>query len=286
MALFDVLPMSITGPNAALLPRVPVSDPIESAGSLMLIDPTHPVLPWAGGVPATGTLLPNVLWKTASQLIAGATQANLSPTLTSSGLIAPKGLIERTAKGALHGIISVAQDTAGGNTLRILYPDNVAQYVLDNKTHKYFLSLWMRVTKEPEAIATTAVYSTLQSAANFALAIRSSNNQPTPANQRNNGSRVVGMYQINMAATPDLVLTPPLTTKLAWGAGNAAIPSGDQVGKHGSRAIYRIYLEDMTVSGRSYAEIDAIDSELYAKEVTGAGGRYYGDTFTSPATLP
>lgn len=48
----------------------------------------------------------------------------------------------------------------------------------------------------------------------------------------------------------------------------------------------RAYVEDLTVSGRTYAEVDAIDHALYTKEVLTPGSRYYGDTFTDPATIP
>lgn len=53
-----------------------------------------------------------------------------------------------------------------------------------------------------------------------------------------------------------------------------------------SSIFYRAYIEDLTVSGRTYAEVDAIDYALYTKEVLTPGGRYYGDTYTDPATIP
>lgn len=34
------------------------------------------------------------------------------------------------------------------------------------------------------------------------------------------------------------------------------------------------------------AEVDAIDHALYTSHVLTAGGRYFGDTFTDPATIP
>ena len=53
-----------------------------------------------------------------------------------------------------------------------------------------------------------------------------------------------------------------------------------------SHIVYRLYLEDLTVSGRSYATVDALSWAEYQKQVLTPGGRYYGDTFTDPATLP
>jgi len=41
-----------------------------------------------------------------------------------------------------------------------------------------------------------------------------------------------------------------------------------------------MYLEDLTVSGRTYADVDALDNALYT-EAFGAGGAYSGDTYTA-----
>ncbi|MCB4842518.1 hypothetical protein LHV18_18025, partial [Providencia rettgeri] len=46
---------------------------------------------------------------------------------------------------------------------------------------------------------------------------------------------------------------------------------------------YRAYIEDLTVSGRTWDEVNAIDKAMYEKEVISVGGRYFGDTFTAPA---
>ncbi|MCF6764112.1 hypothetical protein, partial [Pseudomonas fragi] len=51
-----------------------------------------------------------------------------------------------------------------------------------------------------------------------------------------------------------------------------------------SRIIYRAYGEDLTVSGRNYAEVEALDYALFL-EAFAPGGKFYGDTFTSPSAL-
>jgi hypothetical protein len=63
--------------------------------------------------------------------------------------------------------------------------------------------------------------------------------------------------------------------------GNSA--NKDKIDSH---IIYRFYLEDLTVSGRSYATVDALSWAEYTKHVLTVGGRYYNDTFTSPSTIP
>jgi hypothetical protein len=41
-------------------PKLADVDPIESPGSLLLIDPMHPAGSWSAGVPATATTVPNL----------------------------------------------------------------------------------------------------------------------------------------------------------------------------------------------------------------------------------
>lgn len=48
--------------------------------------------------------------------------------------------------------------------------------------------------------------------------------------------------------------------------------------------LYRAYLEDLTESGRTYAEVDAIDTAEYVKAFN-PDGRYHDDLWTPPATL-
>lgn len=47
-----------------------------------------------------------------------------------------------------------------------------------------------------------------------------------------------------------------------------------------SYILYRMYLEDLTVSGRTYAQVDAIDYAMWQTAFS-AGGKFYGDTFTA-----
>lgn len=68
-----------------------------------------------------------------------------------------------------------------------------------------------------------------------------------------------------------------------FNAGAASTTTKDTAPSH---ILYRLYLEDLTVSGRSHADVAAIDHALYTEEVLTDGGRYYADTFTDPATLP
>ncbi|WP_171495393.1 hypothetical protein, partial [Acinetobacter soli] len=51
-----------------------------------------------------------------------------------------------------------------------------------------------------------------------------------------------------------------------------------------SLIIYRIYIEDLNASGRTFAEVKAIDDAEFEKAFA-VGGRFYGDTWSDPATI-
>jgi hypothetical protein len=67
------------------------------------------------------------------------------------------------------------------------------------------------------------------------------------------------------------------------GIGNELFPHPSQWPSSGIH--YRSYIEDLTVSGRSFATVDALDKSEYSKHVLTAGGRYYNDTYTAPASF-
>jgi hypothetical protein len=75
-------------------------------------------------------------------------------------------------------------------------------------------------------------------------------------------------------------ITTLRNTLAMWGALNAYSTAMGGSTAAPSFILYRFYLEDLTVSGRSYAEVDAIDYALWQTDF-GAGGRFAGDTFTA-----
>lgn len=51
-----------------------------------------------------------------------------------------------------------------------------------------------------------------------------------------------------------------------------------------SYVLYRVYIEDLSLSGRTYEQVKSIDDAEHAKAF-GIGGRFHGDTWSNPATL-
>lgn len=277
---------TLTDTNA---PRLTIIDPIESAGSMLLIEPMHPSQQWAAGTPATGAVIPNLL---NGMLGTGDATLDIAGSVTNG----VRGILERSGKGGLHGIISQAETLPSGSGIKIAPSPALFAYVYANLGHEYYISAWDRLTRvNPDAAASpTRDYSTASTTGTgIAHAAPATWNIPSSILL---GSRVLGnalggrFANVAVGAAVMANSSAMNGTALPVWAG-AALTYNQSVlatrnGKWPSFVFYRVYIEDLTVSGRTYAQVDAIDYALYTKEVLTPGGRYYGDTFTDPATLP
>ena len=288
------LPLTFVGADVALLPTVPLIDPIESAGSLLLTDLTHPKGGWAAGAPANGTKMPNLLGANALSILGSGVADDVKPTiLRGAGWNGTDGILERTSKGGLHAGIS--ETVAGGNTtFGVALPAALWTYIKSRAgaTHDFYLSLWgrrTRVSTSPSqsvlaALASATVYHmALGSTTTFGTAPEATIARATPP------TNALGAFRRSAAAVPHASLSgsndssnPHNTSIFTIGFGAGANQQTGSLSKTGSAVFYRAYLEDLTVSGRTYAQVDAIDALLYDAEVATPGGRYYGDTFTAP----
>lgn len=312
-------------------------DDILTAGSLMLIDPTHPVLPWPSGVPGNAVQVPNVAINEAKAAISGATDADVKPTVyVPAAFTGTAGKIERTGKGGLHGISPQAGTAVTQSGPSVQFPLRIIRYMLQNPRHSYYVSSWTRFTRGPSGVVEAAA---IIISGDFALG---SPVELTSAGPRS--STTVWSHRPNTApprvgyavpasvqtATPDRfsiatsdwynprgVYPAPLpgdgtddTNNGTCAAGmigfgsvlrqsgikpdGTVVPSAAIGGQSGSGAknllpskiLYRVYIEDLTVSGRSYATVDAIDAAQFSAAFNALTGRYGSDTFTDPATLP
>jgi hypothetical protein len=284
-------------------PKLAQNDPIESAGSLVLFDAMHPKNPMSSGVPATGTDLPNVLWESAIAAYGTGTEASTQPVVTYANLDGvTRGAIERSGKGGIHVILSQADARVADATvpwMLLSAPAAFGAYQVANPTNDVYLSAWYRVTR-PLRSGTVAGTYTGGSSTVAEMNQGGGNRRITLSNsgsfvRAEIGKRVpllnAAGAELANAASADWVnpITGPSAFFVAGGAGTQnVVTSGTTTNKARwpSLVLYRFYVEDLTVSGRTYAEVDAIDFSLYTKEVLTPGGRYYGDTFTNPATIP
>lgn len=264
--------------------KVATVDGIESSGSLLLVEPGHSADPWIG-VPVTTSRVPNLL-RSSADTVTG--KATMDGALVRSA-VAGKGAVERTAKGGLHVITKPTATLASDSSLTIKIPDAVADHISTNYSHRYFVSVWARTTAAKQStISNPAIpIMALQSQTAFGVELR--NTAPGARSAANvnspyNYADAVGQYRLNAEVTAlagPLGGTAPFFVQNLLQAGNAMTGTIADFGKMGSYVFYRGYIEDLTVSGRTYAQCEALDASLHA-QAFGVGGRYYGDTYTAP----
>lgn len=282
MGLKLVLP-DVTFSNLSL--PVLRDDPVlPDAGALLLLDPTHPLSPWAAGVPAT---VPNLVAGMAAELAGTAAAGMASAAVVSTFGSASEGYFERTGKGGLHGIVSQTGDVAGKYG-RIDLPTGVGDYLHANPTHDYYVSSWGKITRNGSTATSTVYYflhglAVTTAAWNLGIQSRSTGNlSAQPSTNRiglNATKETDGRYIITSAVSDrNAAITTKPTVVSRFGP-----YTGTDLHGAPSHVLYRLYVEDLTASGRTWDQVNALDVAEYTKHVKTAGGRYYADTHAAPS---
>lgn len=289
------VPGVISTPSGKLL----YNDPIMSRGSLFLFDPTHSLGEFSG-VPANADVLPNIAWDTAAEILGSGDATSLGAVAFKSEGTPGAYLHERSGLGGLHGLYS--EVTTGGagerNYFGVRTPIVLSQYLYSHRANDLFFSAWMRVTRK---IGTTsaspqAPFYYAQSTAAYLFHSQSGYGiNPTIASGNGLGARGGVNIQSAAAGTPTIINVG--TTALtgtdpgSWPGSHAVAAAGAHGAWEGANKLHplgaiieRVYIEDLTVSGRTYAEVDAIDLALHT-QAHAAGGRWYGDTYTNPGSF-
>lgn len=270
-----------------------------SAGSLTLLDFAHSANPYTGGVPAAGASLdvPNIAWKEAAALLGTSSPDKSSIpgriTVGANMRNGVKGNVEMTSKGGLHVILSQSVDLAANEGVAVGWDAAVRSFILANPTHAFYVSAWMKntrlqlgTTSNPIAKIDTSTGATASSIGN--LVANQANAFLGPVtNSRGVGVNELGLAYASWRSTVGSGANAVLGLGAYFGArGNlnasAWLANGNK--RWPSWAIYSLYLEDLTVSGRSYATVDAIDYAEFQRAFA-TGGRYAGDTHTNPSTV-
>jgi len=275
----------------ATLPVVE-NDPILSSGSLFLMDFSHS-LGLVSGVPANGTSIPNIAAAKAASLT-GVSESLLQGSFSISAT-GTDAIIERTPKLGLHVIYSQVNDTSGHYVVGKL-PSALCDYIAANKTHSFYVSLWERITRVSTSANNTPKGGLIAGNTSAVVAAWRGDNQPFPqVNQyakvtgagaiavQSAGSQKVAMASNVPVGTITSALLQANATLFSVGMYAAWISQGLHQQK--SSIIYRTYIEDLTVSGRTPAQVEAIETALF-NGFFGSGGKWAGDTFTDPATFP
>lgn len=254
------------------------SDELETRGSLLLVEPGHPVFPWAAGVPVSGSAMPNAV-DTSARAILGSSTA---PVFTFQGLNGVSGKVERTSKGALHGIVSPIATTPGSATIEL--PPALMAYLIANPTHSYYYSLWDRQTRlgadpQPQRLIVGQADSIKQHMSAYKSGMRPSAGWGTRINAANETASALGTGRHAISVNGWYSSTPatndPIEGRVKWG-GIGYFNSGAAGSNLPSFAFYRLYIEDLTVSGRTHAQVSALDDAMFTNAFA-LGGRYAND---------
>lgn len=280
-------------------PKLAKIDPLEASGSLLLVEPAHPLTGTLGAL-ANGLTVPNLFAANAAALTSGSA-ANMHAALAVSSGLSGKMLLERTGKGGIHGIVTQVDGQITSGLGVALNPSaQLRGYAGFAKAtgHQFYVSFWFRPTRLP---ATQDVVDLLFGvAANDYMYFRSqktSMGTGTPASGQTILLDTFGNTAETLATTRRSARFDAAATLNAFTPGMLGPAWGSPAGSYSEAAgtthrddspsfvFYRLYIEDLTVSGRTYATVDVLDAALYAARF-GVGGQYADDTFTSPSTLP
>jgi hypothetical protein len=276
-------------------------DRILTDGSLMLLDAVHSQGRSVGGVqtnssfgvgvPTNGSALQNIAWEEAIAAIGSGDEGSTQPLIArtdGTGMT-----LERSAKLGLHGLISQSGNLAAGVGMEINMRSTMRTYLRTNAAHKYYFSVWKRLTRPANLVGTTrpataVVQRTVASTSNYLMMFDQGYSLPNAAARLD----VVEDPGVNDDTQPTFQAigvngwsgTPPANDAelrlnlMLWGAAGAYAALAGTNGPP-SWILYRYYIEDLTVSGRSFDEIADIDHHLY-EQAFATGGKYNGDSWT------
>lgn len=264
--------------NPVGLDRIQHLDPLAVEGTLMYSEPRL----WpTGGVPATS--VPNQSeW--AVDLM-GASAADLT-----IGNSVQDGLVERGRRGTLH----VAWKRGAGTGLQSFTIQNqaVRDYIAANPGHSYLMLAAIRPTRIPaESWSVLPAYRLMgfPAGTGFAMALSVNTTDKSVITGYPIGTRT---FAQNHPLVDDTSAAAGIAAA-GWSSVSGTIPTSPSlivfhnggVGNPGmSWKYYFASIEDLTVSGRTAAEVTALAQEKLARQLT-PGGDYYDDTVTDPYTL-
>ena len=199
---------------------------------------------------------------------------------------------EWTPKGGLHIASSrTTMNSTVPESLSPAIPGAVKEYMYANPSHNYFLSAWYNLTT-PTASGYSGPQLYLGKNANGGYFFEEMQGSAgTMANlayavgARNTAGMIVEQMANSFTGTAMSNAYADFISTLHFGVGAVNGTWGPYgTNKSASAIFYRVYLEDLTVSGRTFAQVTAKDNAAYALAF-GSGGRYAGDTYTAPGTL-
>ncbi|MWV50049.1 hypothetical protein GRS96_12295 [Rathayibacter sp. VKM Ac-2803] len=272
------------------LEYVSLIDALESPGTLVLVTPGG----FGSTPPANGGTVTNRFRDQAATLI-GATPSDADLSVWSLG--ASLGVLQEiTPKGGLHVGIPVSATGNAGMDLNMKAP--LYNYLRTSGHEFYFSAHFFRTRLALTAPGTPGNGSALMSvnagvtqlASGQLVGMGSVPVMPSPpaivGKQRGVTTNVLGPVLADAAVKNT---SAALTGAVAYDSQNATLwnmgprnynAQNSRRGAQGATILYRLVVEDLTVSGRTWEQVDKIDQAIYAREF-GTGGTLLADTYTA-----
>lgn len=289
--------LRIPGAQIGAAPTPPASALLDgvSAGPLLLLYPGHPDGALEA-IPATSGPIMNLAHDLAQATIGSDPGTPVITNGISAG--SAKAKAELTSKGGIHVMQSLTAQASPYELFDVgLGGAGALAYLNANPTHDYYLGVWYRVTRAGSYSSNAHFFAGLQKGTPVGVAgDRWLMVGPTNAGvQTYHPTSASGLRS---AGTPverkDGTSAPTYFAGIGTTDAPASFAALNRIIRLGAQAsstlnalssvvVYRVYLEDLTASGRTAADLAAIDLGEYVEEVLTVGGQYFGDTWSDPA---
>ena len=267
-------------------------------GSLLYIEPARQRF---SSVPNVNEELTNYAKGSMDSL----TGAALSETnaVVSTNQLNPNTARELTSAGAIHGFFNPAVTSKGDGDYAITLPNALITYINANSSHVYYIDAMIRGSQNPVYTPSTVppnwmvgittglngndVMFGIRNLADSDLSA-ANNHQIYPANGWGNvieSNRDIWADGATCHAKTMRIGLPANFNSNAIGRilWEGPVSLGENLQAGAGFIFYNMYVEDCTVSGRSFSDIQAWRDQQYIDDFA-PGGRYAGETWTNPAT--
>lgn len=284
------VPFSFANPSLPIL----YSEPLLTAGSLALVDPTHPWEPWSAAAYTRSGTVPNHAWQQAAAVLGSGDSTTLAMAVATEG--SPTGrLMEKTGKGGFH--VAYKPGTAiAAQRARVSPASAIGSFIASHANdHQFYVCLSMRITKNAGTTPRNSFGGATKNDSQSLFTFDTTGDlPPAGSTQRLFANRVgtssdasegvvfrsLGVSKIystfgTWSGTFDSLSLFASGRNSSWTA-SAQLPP--------SAALYFAYIEDLTVSGRTPQLVDALAVARH-NALFASGGRYAGDTWTDPSTI-
>ena len=271
MALLKLLDENFIGDKINELPRLIEIDDIESNGSILLIDfskQDYTLNPIGGEGEQTVGKISNLFDK--SELITTSTSININCCKVSENI-----KLEKTEKNGLHFMFNpnyfkrenYATVEVKGGAKEYIQSTNGSNASTEN--HEYYISMWGKETFGENWTYFSSYNDTT-----------STNTSLYYFNKKfNNGESIFKNFDSN--TLKKILASYKFLLVSAGYCGLNKINSKEMY--ENSFILYRFYVEDLTISGRTFDDVSKIDTELHRKAFS-EGGCFYNDVYTNPTT--